>query len=80
MLPGQQFDESRLAKPGDFDALAEDEDPAALLALERQMDADLAALKVEVKAERTVARKPAKVSEERRAAEPAAAPAQAPKP
>ena len=54
MLPGEQFDESRLAKPEDFSML--DDDDFSMLELERQMDADLAALKAEVKQEKAKAK------------------------
>ena len=73
MLPGQDFDESRLVKPGDWDKLAAaDDDDDDLQELEAQMEADFAALKAEVTAEKARAepkRKAAKPVESAKASE-----------
>ena len=51
MLPGEKFDEARLVKPEEWDRLA-DNDDTGLEELEAQMEADFAALKAEVTAEK----------------------------
>ena len=54
MLPGQEFDESRLVKPGEWDSLAggDEDDDAAMAELEQRMNAEMLKIKQEVKAER----------------------------
>lgn len=54
MLPGQEFDESRLVKPGEWDSLAggDEDDDAAMAELEARMNAEMLKIKEEVKAER----------------------------
>jgi len=54
MLPGQDFDESRLVKPGEWDSLAggDENDDAAMAELEQRMNAEMLKIKEEVKAER----------------------------
>ena len=53
MLPGQKFDESRLVKPGEWDALAgNDDEELDVNELQAKMDAEFAAIKQRVVSER----------------------------
>ena len=61
MLPGEKFDEARLVKPEEWDRLA-DNDDTGLEELEAQMEADFAALKAEVTAEKAKAGAKSKVA------------------
>ena len=48
MMPGEDFDESRLVQPGEWDEV-DDDDETVLAELDARMEADLAAIKEEVK-------------------------------